>query len=208
MTIQIEPHPLIAITSFQIDLRTPLGGIESPDWLVALLDADAATPFGYDESVRAAIRDLFRAGGYRPTGRGKPASEYLHTAAINGRLGSINAAVDLCNVVSLHSQLPISLVDVVKLETPLAIGLPGSRTAYVFNASGQEIDITGLISLRDAGGWCANGVKDSQRTKTNGATQRTLTVIWGRVDLAERLVTATDWYHELAARLGWILVTE
>ena len=44
---------------------------------------------------------MMRHGGYKPTGRGKPASEYLVKAAGNGKLGAINLAVDSCNVVSL-----------------------------------------------------------------------------------------------------------
>lgn len=203
MTIHIDPHPTLATASFEIDLGLALDSVASPEWLVALLQQGMESPFVYQESVRTGVRDLLRHGGYKPTGRGKPASEYLRGASMEGRLGSINAAVDLCNVVSLHSQFPISLVDVAKLEEPLGIGLPDKGTSYIFNASGQEIDIGGLISLRDAAGWCANGVKDSQRTKTTQSTQRTLTVIWGTRDHADRLSQATRWYHELAVRLEW-----
>ena len=63
------------------------------------------------EARRKAGRDVLRNGKYKPTGRGKPAAEYLVRAAGEGKLGSINLAVDLCNVVSLHSGLPISVVD-------------------------------------------------------------------------------------------------
>ena len=65
------------------------------------LDADA--PLSPDDDTRKIVRDVFRHGGYKPTGRGKPASEYLVRAAGEGKLSTINAAVDLCNVVSLHS---------------------------------------------------------------------------------------------------------
>ena len=58
------------------------------------------------------VRNLLRHGGFKPSGRSKPASEYLISAVEKGRLGSINAAVDCCNVASLHSGLPISVVDV------------------------------------------------------------------------------------------------
>lgn len=43
-------------------------------------------------------------------------------ASAEGALGSINAAVDACNVVSLHSGLPISVVDLERAKAPLSIG--------------------------------------------------------------------------------------
>ena len=43
------------------------------------LEADA--PLQRVEQVRQDVRDLLRHGGYKPTGRGKPASEYLVRAA-------------------------------------------------------------------------------------------------------------------------------
>jgi hypothetical protein len=45
-------------------------------------------------------------------------------------------------------------------------------------------------------------VKDSQRTKTDEATLRTLTVVWGCAGLEARLERAIDWYGDLLARAG------
>src|SRR6185295_8224828 len=123
-----------------------------------------------DDAVRGAVRDLLRHGGYKPTGRGKPASEYLVRAAGEGTLGSINAAVDACNAVSLASGLPISLIDLDLATPPLRIAVASHGAAYVFNASGQEMALDGLLCVHDAAGPCANAVKDSQRTKTHAAT--------------------------------------
>jgi DNA/RNA-binding domain of Phe-tRNA-synthetase-like protein len=64
------------------------------------------------------------------------------------------------------------------------------------------MSLKGLICLRDAEGPCANPVKDAQRTKTDGRTRETLTIIWGAEGHAERLDTATAWYRELLARAG------
>ena len=50
----------------------PAGAPES-----ALLALDAEAPVTRSEELRAAVRDMLRQGGYKPTGRGKPASEYL-----------------------------------------------------------------------------------------------------------------------------------
>lgn len=200
--IALDPHPLLVPAAFATVLPAPLGALESPAWLTGLLAAGSAAPLSADEATRAAARDLLRHGGYKPTGRGKPASEYLVRAAAEGTLGPINAAVDCCNAVSLHSGLPISVVDLERLAPPLRIGLGREGERYAFNQAGQEIDVRGLLCLFDAEGPCANAVKDSQRTKTGAATTRTLTVIWGARGLRERVVRATAWYRELLARLG------
>jgi len=152
--------------------------------------------------VRSAVRDLLRHGGYKPTGRGKPASEYLLRAAGEGALSGINLAVDACNAVSLHSGLPISVVDLDRAQAPLAIAIAPAGSSYVFNASGQTIDLEGLLVLGDAHGPCANAVKDAQRTKTQANTTRTLSIVWGSRALADRTRRAVSWYRALLAQAG------
>jgi len=200
--IEVEAHPLLDVGLLEARYPAPLGEHPSPDWLVALLHEDADAPLARGEDVRAAVRDLLRHAGYKPTGRGKPASEYLVRAVGEGRLPSINPAVDACNVVSYHSGLPISVVDLDAATPPLrvAVAPPGER--YVFNASGQEMDVAQLLCLFDADGPCGNGVKDSQRTKTGASTTRTLSVVWGTNALPGRTAAAVRWYRELLERLG------
>lgn len=202
MHIALAPYPTLDARAFVTDLGAPLAQLPSPEWLVAGLSPDAATPLWRDEPTRLAIRDLLRRGGYKPTGRGKPASEYLARTANQGALGSINLVVDACNVVSLHSGLPISVVDLDRVTPPLRVGVaaPGSR--YTFNASGQEIDVGGLLCLFDAQGPTANAVKDAQRSKTSGATRRTLSVVWGHRELGAQVDAALSFYRALLARAG------
>jgi DNA/RNA-binding domain of Phe-tRNA-synthetase-like protein len=145
---------------------------------------------------------MLRAGGYKPTGRGKPASEYLVRAATEGALGPINAAVDACNAVSLHSGFPISVVDLDRARGPFRIATAPAGASYVFNASGQEIDLAGLLCLFDSEGPCANAVRDAQRTKTTADTRRTLSVIWGCAGFEERLAETERWYRALLAQSG------
>jgi len=201
--VTLEEHPSLRVAAFVTDFGRSLQGVDAGS-LAALLRPDATAPLARSDQVRAAIRDLLRHGGYKPTGRGKPSSEYLVRAAGDGQLSSINAAVDACNAVSLASGLPISVVDLDRAVAPFRIGVaqPGAR--YVFNASGQEIDLAGLLCLFDAEGPCANPVKDSQRTKTSPGTRRTLSVVWAAQDLEERLEAAVAWYREL---LGGVAAT-
>jgi len=200
--ITFDAHPLLDAVAFATTFPALLGEIGQADALAALLRLDAPSPLRTDDGVRAAMRDLLRHGGYKPTGRGKPASEYLLRAAAEGTLGPINAAVDACNVVSLHSGLPISVVDLDRVRPPLRAGIAPQGSSYVFNASGQVIDVSGLVTIFDADGPCAGPVKDSQRTKTTPETTRTLSVIWGARSLGDRTHRAFAWYRDLLASLG------
>lgn len=199
MELSLEPHPLLDVAAFTTSFPSPPGKNEG---LLSLLSLSASAPFSADDTIRTAVRDLLRHGGYKPTGRGKPASEYLVRAVSEGTLGSINAAVDACNVASLHSGLPISVVDLEALRPPLRVGIAQEGTSYVFNASGQVIDVSGLVCLFDAEGPCANAVKDSQRTKTSPGTVRTLSVIWGTRTLEGRAARTATWYRELVEGVG------
>jgi DNA/RNA-binding domain of Phe-tRNA-synthetase-like protein len=200
--IALPPHPLLDAGLFETRLPGPLSTLPSPDWLQRLLAADADVPFRADDKIRSAVRALLRHGGFKPSGRSKPASEYLERAVADGSLSSINAVVDVCNVVSLHAGLPISVVDLDRAQEPFRIDVAGSNSEYVFNATGQVIDLEGLLCLYDAEGPCANAVKDCQRTKTHAGTLRTLSVVWSHRDLSGYVQAVTRWYEDLLQRLG------
>ncbi len=205
--LTVDPHPLLGLRALAIRFPRPLGEIPETPALSGLLAADADAPLTRSEQTRSLSRKLLRHGGYRPSGRSKPASEYLVKAAEGGFLSPINAAVDLGNAVSLHSGLPISVVDRRHLQDPLrvTIGVPGD--SYVFNASGHVLDCKNLLFLADADGPCANAVKDSQRTKTDAGTTEVLVLFWAHVELAEQAAAAAAWMSELATSMGAV-VTE
>lgn len=203
--VTIDPHPLLDLAAFVTEFPRPLGELPVPAALTQLLRLDAVAPLTSDDSVREAVRALLRHGGFKPTGRSKPASEYLLRAVGEGSLTSINLAVDACNVVSLHSGLPISVVDLDRVVEPLRVGVAEAGASYVFNASGQSIDLGGLLCLFDAEGPCANAVKDAQRTKTTAQSTRTLSVIWGTTKLAGRTQRAAAWYQELLRAAGAVV---
>lgn len=202
MNLSLAPHPLLDAGAFVCDFGEELGAKGTLRDLPGLLAVDAPAPLRSDDAVRAAVRDLLRHGGFKPTGRSKPASEYLIRAVTEGSLGSINLAVDACNVVSLHSGLPISVIDLDSAKEPLSIAIAAPGVNYVFNASGQVIDIGGLVCLMDAEGPCANAVKDAQRTKTSGSTRRTLSVVWGSRALGDRTARTVAWYRSLLEAAG------
>ncbi len=204
LQLSVQRHPSLYPASFVTRFKRPIAETPSPESLLALLKPDAAAPLVKDETIRLAVRDMLREGGYKPAGRGKPASEYLSRAAEHGVLTCINLPDDACNVVSLHSGLPISVIDLDHATAPFTIRYGLADEHYVFNVSGQVIQVDGLLCLCDAEGPCANAVKDAQRTKTSGSTTRTLSVIWGIKGYEEHVHRARDWYRALLEAAGGI----
>jgi len=148
----------------------------------ARVRADAAA---FPEAVRTAVRDVLRVGGYKPTGRGKPASEYLVGAARESGLPRVNNLVDINNLVSLVTALPISIFDSDLLgdDGVVRFGQAGER--YPFNASGQVMDIAGIpVVCRGSGEPAGNAVKDSMLAKVGPSTANVTAVLYGSTKLA------------------------
>jgi DNA/RNA-binding domain of Phe-tRNA-synthetase-like protein len=207
LTITVEPHPLLDVGAFVTRFPRPLAEVCAPASIAALAQPGAAAPVAVSEAVKTQVRDLLRHGGFKPSGRSKPASEYLGAAVAEGRFPAINAAVDACNVVSLHSGLPISLVDLDRVDGALVIRIAPPGTTYVFNPSGQVIDTSGLICLYDAQGPTGTPVKDAQRTKTHDGTRTAISIVWGTRAAPGRTRDTTRWYRELLATIDGV-VTE
>jgi DNA/RNA-binding domain of Phe-tRNA-synthetase-like protein len=127
---------------------------------------------------KAAVRDMLRHGKYKPSGRSKPSSEYLLAAALEaadadgyaGAFPLVNGPVDANNAVSLEWGYPASVFDLAKTGPELLVrrGLAGE--SYVFNPSGQEIELEDLLVVcrrAGSGAWepCGNPVKDAMATK-------------------------------------------
>jgi DNA/RNA-binding domain of Phe-tRNA-synthetase-like protein len=200
--ITLEPHSLLDCRAFVTRFAEPLCNIDDWPAVAQARSGDFAAPVSSSDEVRKAIRNLLRVGGFKPTGRNKPSSEYLLKVAADGPLLAINAAVDAGNAVALHSGLPVSVVDLDKTREPLRVGIAEKGLRYVFNPSGQVIDVGGLLCLNDAEGPCANAVRDAQRTKTGPGTTRTLSIIWGNKTLSARCRAAMDWYRDLLGGAG------
>ncbi|MFT5679676.1 MAG: DNA/RNA-binding domain of Phe-tRNA-synthetase-like protein [Myxococcota bacterium] len=201
--ITADPHPLLDLHVSRVTWPAPLSEIAATPHLDALCAADADTPFdAADEEHKRHVRDLLRHGGFKPAGRSKPCWEYMRSAAAKGKFPRINVAVDLTNAATLHGALPVSTVDLERAHGPFRVGIAESGARYVFNASDQEIDLSGLLCLFDAEGPCANSVKDSHRTKTHDGSTSTLTVVWGTVAVPGRGAALADWFDENARLLG------
>lgn len=188
---------LDALISLELDVPELLVGVVVAEGLAlahdpAVVDrlVEAALAPGAErggEAVRAAVRDLLRLGGFKPTGRNKPASEYLAGAAERGAFPRINGVVDINNALSLRTGWPMSVLDLDLMLGGAALapgvfvvrwGRPGE--AYVFNASGQELDLEGLLLVgRSGAGALGNPVKDAMAAKTSDGTRRIAAFIYG-----------------------------
>lgn len=200
--VLIRPHPVLEAVCLAASLPGPMAQVHASKELADALVSGAPAPFSTDDEVRKAVRDLLRHGGYKPTGRGKPSSEYLLGVAVEPGLPRINVAVDAGNAASLHSGLPISVVDLDRVQGALEVRLAEEGANYVFNASGQTIDLGGLLCLCDEAGPCANAVKDAQRTKTSAETRRVLAIVWGTRALPGRAQRTADWMRALLESCG------
>lgn len=159
--------------------------------------ASAALSAKIDETIAAAkargaeregaVRDMLRHGKYKPTGRGKPASEYLLRSAVEDKFPRINNLVDINNWISLSSMLPISLIDLKKAGSDsFTIRHGRAGEAYVFNSAGQVIELEDLLLVahQPADAACANPVKDSMATKLAEGSTDVMAVIYAPANLA------------------------
>lgn len=177
-----------------------------------------------EEALRVSVRDILRNGSYKPTGRGKPASEYLVRRAKEADGASvpqdafprISGPVDCCNFISLRYLLPISLWDLDRAGAEhFVFRLGADGEAYVFNEAGQEIAVSDLIvgcrseGPEDSGEPIVNPVKDSMATKAQPATSRVASIIYAPAEAAEtgRLQEACEDFAALLAGCGTETVT-
>ena len=157
-----------------------------------------------DEERRGAVRDMLRFGTYKPTGRGKPASEYLWGAAKEEpeRFPRINNVVDINNLVSLESLLPISVIDLKRANSYQLLARRGrAGESYIFNNTGQTIELRDLllISIMPQDEPCANAVKDSMKTKLQETSQEFLAVLYAPSSHLKVLQEATRRFALLLA---------
>jgi DNA/RNA-binding domain of Phe-tRNA-synthetase-like protein len=202
MQLSLHHIPQLSIRVFVCHFAETLERLSSLRVSALLAASSCAELPAPDDVTRAAIRDGLRQRGFKPTGRSKPSSEYLLRARREGGLRAINLAVDAGNAVSLHSGLPISVIDLGKLTPPLSIRSAEDGASYVFNPAGQVIELGGLPCLYDHQGPCANPVKDAQRTKTSPESRATLNIVWSSEQLQARTDQALQVFHALLRDAG------
>lgn len=126
----------------------------------------------------AATRELYRRLGKDPSRyRGSPEA-LLRRARSGKELYRIHNVVDVINLVSLRTLLPIGLYDAAMLRPPIVFrrGAPGEA----YDGIGKEaLNLDGLPVLADAEGPFGSPTSDSRRTMVTEATREVFAVVFG-----------------------------
>jgi DNA/RNA-binding domain of Phe-tRNA-synthetase-like protein len=174
---------------------------------LTLLNSELSQKVGFFsakyESRRKAVRDILRNGKYKPSGRGKPASEYLVSLIERGEpLPSINPLVDIFNYTSARFQIPISVWSPRQLSADsytFALGRPGD--AYQFNSSGHVIEvkdlIVGAMIRNDESVSFLSPVKDAHIAKVDSTANHIAAAFYVPVSEAEEMEAMFDCVRRL-----------
>lgn len=202
---ELDPNPCRSALIWAEGIQRSAASETLPGPLAELVvQAQRAGDGFWPPAVKKDVRDMLRFGKYKPSGRSKPASEFLLKAAHKDAFPAINPLVDCNNYISLASGLPGSIFDTELTGERLILrrGVPGER--YVFNASGQEIALQDLLLVAREDGAapglgvpCGNPVKDSVATKIRpGVTSRVVAVLYAPVGYPEG--DLASWAHRFA----------
>jgi len=189
------------VTARNISINEPLPEMERR--LEEVLEQRKNELSETEDAFRRASRDMLRNGSYKPTGRGKPASEYLLKTARKGSFPRINTVVDINNYISLKYLTPISLWDLDSAETEFyQFKLGDDEDEFVFNKGGQAIDLKDLVTgyAKHGDNWqpFINPIKDSLQTKTTDETRNIgVAVYYPKVESRSRLIELLDEFKEL-----------
>ena len=156
-----------------------------------------ATPVALDEALRACEERIAKLAdpraileapailatrvGYKSLGkdpaRYRGSAEALLRRVIAGKgLPRINCVVDVINLVSVESRLPIGLYDLGNVEG--AIEFRAGRQGETYKGIGKyELNLEGLPLFADAKGPHGSATSDSERTMVTDDTERVLAII-------------------------------
>jgi DNA/RNA-binding domain of Phe-tRNA-synthetase-like protein len=158
--------------------------------------ADPAEPSA--RPAIAATREMYRRLGKDPSRyRGSPEA-LLRRSRAGKELYRIHNVVDVINLVSLRTLLPIGLYDAAKLRPPLVLrrGAPGEA----YDGIGKEqLNLDGLPVLADAEGPFGSPTSDSRRTMVTDPSGDVFAVVFGVIGRAE-LQPATQLLADLLRR--------
>jgi len=126
-------------------------------------------------------RRLYRSFGIDPT-RTRPSSESLLRRAIRGKaMPRVSNAVDLANLCSLRTLLPLGLYDADRVDGDVELreGAPGESYAGIRK---DEVHVAGRPVLADRRGPFGNPTSDSLRTAVTAETRSLWMVIFAPRD--------------------------
>ena len=180
--------------SYRTLINAAVGKFLSPDFI-------------FPDHMQKGIRSLLKTFGFHPSGRSRPASEFLFKDLQNrGEFNFINNVVDINNHFSLISHLPISVIDTDKSGLELCLRVGFDDESYVFNREGHEISLKKLLVIARQGSDRAavgSPVKDSQATKVFAETKNLAFFVYTSTNITE-----VDELHQLLNQMGKHLKSE
>jgi DNA/RNA-binding domain of Phe-tRNA-synthetase-like protein len=142
----------------------------------------------------AAWRRAFRAFGVDPTAYRSAAEALLRRLTKQGSIPSINALVDIGNLVAIRYGLPVAMFDQRTVSGGTTVQLANGTESFTDLGSGERetpeegevifIDDAGLVSARR---WCW---RQSAESASGASTTEVLVTVEGHHDDAERDVTS------------------
>jgi DNA/RNA-binding domain of Phe-tRNA-synthetase-like protein len=135
------------------------------------------SPRGVLESPQVeATRRAYKALGKDPS-RYRGSAEALLRRMITGKgLPQINAVVDVINLVSVESRLPIGLYDLGHVSGEIVFR--AGRAGETYKGIGKyDLNLEGLPLFADEAGPHGSATSDSERTMVTGATKQVLAII-------------------------------
>lgn len=154
----------------------------------------------YPDQMQKGVRNMLKTFGFHPSGRSRPASEFLFKDLQNrGQFNFINNVVDINNHLSLVSNLPVSSFDLDKAGYDLCLRVGFDDESYVFNREGQALSLKKLLVVARHGADNAaigSPVKDSQDTKVFEESKNIAAIIYspGNIIQEEDLQRLLDRY--------------
>ena len=173
----------------------------SPAGLIAAFEAEQQetlarigdTPLS-ELSTLAAWRRVFRAFGVDPTAYRSAAEALLRRLTKQGSIPSINALVDIGNLVAIRYGLPVAMFDQRSVSGGTTVRFAAGTESFTDLGSGDRetpaegevifIDDAGLVSAR---GWCW---RQSAESASGPDTTEVLVTVEGHHDGAEEDVSA------------------
>lgn len=158
--------------------------------------------FIYPDKMQKGVRSLLRGFGFHPSGRSRPASEFLFKDLQNrGCFNFINNIVDINNHISLKTNLPISVFDLEKSGSDLCLRVGEDDETYVFNQEGQVLTLKKLLIVaKTQGEPIGSPVKDSQATKIFEDAKSLLFVVY-----ASSTLTSTEEMQQILDEIAQLL---
>lgn len=171
-------------------LRDEMKACEAAIWKLA-------EPRGVLESPQiVATRAAYKALGKDPARYRGSAEALLRRVIADKGLPQINAVVDVINLVSVESRLPVGLYDLARVSGDIEFRT--GRAGETYKGIGKyDLNLEGLPLFCDAAGPHGSPTSDSERTMVTAETKQVLAIIvsFGGIENLDR------WTHRLGALL-------